>query len=93
MGGGRRLRGPVVRLCTTCLTDLNQLRARGVSHCASSGACVLAIEGYHDFIGEQQKRSDSPIVVPLILLMQLSLQWYCVVQYSTTQHLFILFFS
>ena len=58
VGGGHSLQGPVVRLCTACLTDLNQLRARAVSHCASSGACVLAIEGYHDFVGKQQQQQQ-----------------------------------
>jgi len=46
-----RTRGPPVRLCASCLTDLNQLRARGVAHCASFDACVVGIEGFHDFVG------------------------------------------
>ena len=54
----------------------------GVSHCASSDACVLAIEGYHDFIGNCIGRGNRRLFALFLLLAGLTCAMFTVLSWT-----------
>ena len=58
----------------------------GVSHCASSGACVLAIEGYHDFVGNSIGRGNRRLFALFLLLAGLTCALFAVLSWSAHMH-------
>ena len=68
--------------CITILSPPYSYLSLGVSHCASSDACVLAIEGYHDFIGNCIGRGNRRIFALFLLLAGLTCALFTVLSWT-----------